>query len=72
MLNIEVFGGILNHRAVQFAKDDDGAVSVDWVVLTAALVGLAVTAATTVRDSVGVLADSIETEVADTEVNNGN
>lgn len=35
-----------------FRKDEDGAVTVDWVVLTAAVVGLAVAAYTSDRKSV--------------------
>ncbi|MFP7673798.1 hypothetical protein ACG74X_10650 [Marivita sp. S0852] len=34
-----------------FRKDEDGAVTVDWVVLTAAVVGLAVAAWSTIEDS---------------------
>ena len=33
-----------------FRKDEDGAVTVDWVVLTAAVVGLAVAAYSSIRD----------------------
>lgn len=33
-----------------FRKDEDGAVTVDWVVLTAAVVGLAVAAYSTISD----------------------
>lgn len=32
-----------------FCKDEDGAVTVDWVVLTAAVVGLAIAAWTTIE-----------------------
>ena len=32
-----------------FRKDEDGAVTVDWVVLTAAVVGLAIAAYTTIE-----------------------
>ena len=35
----------------RFGKDEDGAVTVDWVVLTAAVVGLAIAAWTTIEDS---------------------
>ncbi len=34
-----------------FKKDEDGAVTVDWVVLTAAVVGLAVAAYTSIETS---------------------
>ncbi len=33
-----------------FSKDEDGAVTVDWVVLTAAVVGLAVAAYSAIED----------------------
>lgn len=39
-----------------FGKDEDGAVTVDWVVLTAAVVGLAIAAWTTIEtNSVGLI-----------------
>ncbi|MFD1342411.1 Flp family type IVb pilin [Litorisediminicola beolgyonensis] len=34
-----------------FRKDEDGAVTVDWVVLTAAVVGLAIAAYSTIETS---------------------
>ncbi len=51
-----------------FRADEDGAVTVDWVVLTAAVVGLGVVAVGTVRTSVGNLADNIQTGVEATAV----
>lgn len=42
-----------------FARSDDGAVAVDWTVLTAALVGLGISAATAVRTGTGALGDDI-------------
>ncbi|PSL17654.1 hypothetical protein [Shimia abyssi] len=39
-----------------FRKDDSGAVTVDWVVLTAAVVGLAVAAYTTIETNTASLA----------------
>ena len=41
---------------LNFWNDDDGAVTVDWVVLTAALVFLAVVVLVTVRD--GIISES--------------
>ena len=35
----------------KFRKDEDGAVTVDWVVLTAAVVGLAIAAYSTIERS---------------------
>ena len=39
-----------------FRKDENGAVTVDWVVLTAAVVGLAVAAYTAIEDNTESLA----------------
>ncbi|MEM6726878.1 MAG: hypothetical protein AAF618_00135 [Pseudomonadota bacterium] len=48
----------------KFRRDEDGAVTVDWVVLTAAIVGLGIAVLTTVSGSVDTLADSIDTEMS--------
>lgn len=45
-----------------FLQDDSGAVTVDWVVLTAAIVGLGIAVITTI----GGGADSLATEVSST------
>ncbi|WP_165590201.1 Flp family type IVb pilin, partial [Thalassovita autumnalis] len=39
-----------------FRKDEDGAVTVDWVVLTAAVVGLGIAAVTTVQGGIDTAA----------------
>jgi Flp pilus assembly pilin Flp len=46
-----------------FRKDEDGAVTVDWVVLTAAIVGLAVVAFGTIRENTTVLTDQIASDI---------
>ena len=46
-----------------FRKDEDGAVTVDWVVLTAAIVGLAIVACSTIGDNTENLTNSIATEI---------
>ncbi len=46
-----------------FSKDEDGAVTVDWVVLTAAVVGLGVAAVATVGGSIDTLATDIGSAV---------
>lgn len=46
-----------------FYADEDGAVTVDWVVLTAAIVGLGIAGVATVSSGVGSLATKIETGV---------
>ncbi len=44
-----------------FANDESGAVTVDWVVLTAAIVGLGIAVVASVRGGVVDLGSSIET-----------
>ena len=51
-----------------FARDEDGAVTVDWVVLTAAVVGLGIAAIATVRDGVDSLAGDIDGSLEGGEV----
>ena len=43
----------------RFARDEDGAVTVDWVVLTAAIVGLAVVAFGTIETATWLLASQL-------------
>jgi Flp pilus assembly pilin Flp len=50
----------------KFRNDEEGAVTVDWVVLTAAIVGLGVAAISTVEGGVGTLAGNIKTNVEST------
>jgi hypothetical protein len=40
-----------------FVRDDDGAITVDWIVLTAALVALGIGAAFYISSSVPIVAD---------------
>lgn len=51
-----------------FRNDEDGAVTVDWVVLTAAIVLLGAAIAATVRTGAVDLAGDIGTELTDFEV----
>jgi Flp pilus assembly pilin Flp len=55
----------------KFFLREDGAVTVDWVVLTAALVGLAAAAGSTVLSGVNTASSSVETAVSTKSVNNG-
>jgi Flp pilus assembly pilin Flp len=48
-----------------FLKDEAGAVTVDWVVLTAAIVGLGLLVFNFVRPAVSSLAQGIGTELGD-------
>ncbi len=51
-----------------FVKDEDGAVTVDWVVLTAAIVGIAIAVAATIesglQDAATQIADGLATAVS--------
>jgi len=44
-----------------FSKDESGAVTVDWVVLTAAVVGLAIAAYSSIQSGASDLTDRTET-----------
>ncbi|MFY0682831.1 MAG: pilus assembly protein [Thalassovita sp.] len=46
-----------------FRKDEDGAVTVDWVVLTAAIVGLGIAAVSTVSTGIDTAAASLVTDL---------
>lgn len=47
-----------------FKKDDSGAVTVDWVVLTAAIVGLGIAVLAAVSDGVENLSDDIDAQLS--------
>jgi Flp pilus assembly pilin Flp len=51
-----------------FLNDESGAVTVDWVVLTAAIVGLGIAVLTSVGGGTTSLADKISTSLADANV----
>ncbi|MEM6576959.1 MAG: hypothetical protein AAF678_00580 [Pseudomonadota bacterium] len=55
----------------KFKASEDGAVTVDWVVLTAAVVGLGVAAITTVSGGANELGGAVSDAVADTQVGTG-
>jgi len=48
-----------------FVKDEDGAVTVDWVVLTAAIVGIALAIIAVIRTSLNTAASDIATAITD-------
>lgn len=52
----------------KFRKEEEGAVTVDWVVLTAAVVGLGVAAVASVKGGVDTLASDISSGVEATSV----
>ncbi|MFW2587781.1 Flp family type IVb pilin [Sagittula sp. SSi028] len=47
----------------RFFRDDSGAVTVDWVILTAAIVGFCITAYTLMEDATLDLRDGVATEL---------
>jgi hypothetical protein len=51
-----------------FLASEDGAVTVDWVVLTAACVGLALAATISIYGGAEELSDSLETYLTETPV----
>ena len=51
-----------------FSKDEDGAVTVDWVVLTAAVVGLGIAGVASVNDGIVSLAGDISTSLTNADV----
>jgi Flp pilus assembly pilin Flp len=53
-----------------FAADEDGAVTVDWVVLTAAVVGLGLAVMTVVKPGVNSVSQKINTKLSTTTISN--
>ena len=53
----------------RFKKDEDGAVTVDWVVLTAAVVGLGIVVMGFISPAVSNLAQGIGTEIMEADDN---
>ena len=56
--------------AKNFKNDESGAVTVDWVVLTAAIVGLGIAVLTSVSGGTTSLADSISGELGSMTIMN--
>lgn len=54
-----------------YLTEESGAVTVDWVVLTAAVVGLGVAGVSTVQDGVTSLATDISSAISSKAVSNG-
>ncbi|MEJ2028420.1 MAG: hypothetical protein P8X66_00860 [Maritimibacter sp.] len=54
----------MNTMINKFFNDESGAVTVDWVVLTAAVVGLGVAVLVTVKGGAEQMATNISTELA--------
>ena len=53
-----------------FAADESGAVTVDWVVLTAAIVGLGIAVIASVRDGTTSVGDAIQTSLESATIDN--
>ena len=51
-------------KLFNFLKNEDGAVTVDWVVLTAAIVGLGIAVMASVGDGTTKLSDTISSNLA--------
>lgn len=54
-----MIGSRFKHRIARFARDDSGAVTVDWVVLSAAVVALAIGAVNVILGDVSGLTNAI-------------
>ena len=52
-----------------FIRDESGAVTVDWVVLTAAIVGLGIAVLTSVGNGTTALANAVSADLAATDTN---
>jgi Flp pilus assembly pilin Flp len=53
----------------RFQKDEDGAVTVDWVVLNAAIVGLGLIVMAAIRPAITGLSSSIASEINEADDN---
>jgi hypothetical protein len=60
--------GKFEQKVAMFLRSEDGAVTVDWVVLTAAVVGLGLVIGSTVGQSTVDLAGSIGDEVNEVRI----
>ncbi|MDP7149533.1 MAG: hypothetical protein QGI08_09215 [Paracoccaceae bacterium] len=54
-----------------FAKDEAGAVSIDWVVLTAAIVAMGVAAGSTIRSTSSTVAGNVNSYASNVDVASG-
>ena len=52
-------------RFSAFAKDEDGAVTVDWVVLTAAIVGLGISTVAMMASGTANVGDTVDGELTE-------
>ena len=61
----------MKRKIEEFLEEDEGAVTVDWVVMTAAVVGIGTAAVSTVQDGIEALASDISSAISTKTVNNG-
>lgn len=61
----------MRYFPISFFRDEDGAVTVDWIVLTAAVVGLAATGGASILSATQTLSGNVKTEVSEKTANNG-
>ena len=59
---------MLTEMIKNFCTNESGAITVDWVVLTAAIVGLGIAVLTSVGGGTTSLADKISSELATSDV----
>lgn len=59
----------LLNAMTHFAKDEDGAVTVDWVVLTAAVVGLGLVVMQAIGPAISTASDSIADRIEEAQTN---
>lgn len=60
----------MNHLLKTFARSEDGAVTVDWVVLTAAVVSLAVVVIFAIQGPTDDVGDGVGDYLTDADVGN--
>ena len=53
---------------IRFFKSDKGAITVDWVVLTAALIGMGIAFALALSGGMETLADRVSTNLSDQDI----
>jgi len=62
----------MNKLLINLVNDERGAVAVDWIVLTAGIVGIGVTMASTLDAGIQSVAEAIFTSIKETVANHSN
>ena len=55
----------LFRNAIRFSKSDEGAITVDWVVLTAAIIGMALAFVVAISSGMTTLAGKVSTNLSE-------